>query len=312
LITLISEVAGNYFELRGQQNQLAVAQRNADNQQETLDLTVSKLKAGRATELDTSRARAQLNATLAAVPAIEAAIQRSIHRLSVLAGQQPMALQTRLAAAAPIPALPTLVNIGNPADLLRRRPDIRAAEWSLAAATARIGVATAALFPRVFFNGNIGLAANNLGSFGQPGNETYSFGPQITWAALDLGHVSARIRAARASADAQLAAYERTVLIALEETEDALVDYGREQVRRDYLRESARSAAEAMTLAQQRYSGGVSDFLPVLDAERTQLDIQAQLAQSEMRTATSLVAVYKALGGGWEIQQRQPGTQEKR
>ena len=312
LISLISEVARNYFELRGQQDLLAVARRNADNQQETLDLTISKLKAGRATELDTSQARAQVNATLAAIPAIEAAIQRSIHRLSVLSGQQPMALQARLTASAPIPALPPLVNIGNPADLLRRRPDIRAAEWSLAAATARIGVATAALFPRVFFNGNIGLAANNLGSLGQTGNETYSFGPQITWAALDLGHVSARIRAARASADAELAAYEKTVLIALEETENALVDYGHEHVRRDYLRESARSAAQALALAQQRYSGGISDFLPVLDAERTQLDIQAQLAQSEARTATSLVAVYKALGGGWEIDQRQPGTQEIR
>ena len=116
-----------------------------------------------------------------------------------------------------------------------------------------------------------------------------------------MGHVSARIKAAKAHAEGQLAAYEKTVLTALEETENALVDFGREQARRDYLAEADRSATQAMTLARQRYEGGVADFLPALDAERTQLDIQAQLAQSQTRTATSLVAIYKALGGGWEI-----------
>ena len=209
-------------------------------------------------------------------------------------------MDAALAQSAPIPALPPLVNIGNPADLLRRRPDIRAAERTLAAATARIGIDTADLFPRVTFNGNLGLSANHLSGLDHSGADTYAFGPQITWAALDLGHVLARIRAAHARADAQLAAYEKTVLIALEETEDALVDFGREQARRDFLRQSANSATEAMTLARQRYDSGVADFLPVLDAERTQLDIQAQLAQSETRTATSLVAIYKALGGGWQ------------
>jgi multidrug efflux pump len=312
LISLISEVARNYFELRGEQNQLAVAQSNAKNQQDSLDLTVFRFKAGRATELDTARARSQLNSTLALVPPIEAAIKHSIYRLEVLVGQQPGTLEPLLAKAEPIPVLPALVNIGNPADLLRRRPDIRAAERSLAAATARIGVETADLFPQVTFNGNLGLSANHLSGMGKAGTDVYSFGPQITWAALDLGHVLERIKAARARADAQLAAYERTVLTALEETEDALVDFGREQVRRDYLRDSARSAGEAMELARQRYEGGVSDFLPVLDAERTQLDIQAQLAASETRTATSLVAIYKALGGGWEIHPEQQVAERSR
>ncbi len=305
MVSLISEVARNYFELRGGQNQLGVAQRNARNQRETLELTVSKLQAGRATELDTARARAQLQATLAAIPALEASVKHSIHRLGVLTGQEPAAFEAELAPPEPIPTLPALVNIGNPADLLRRRPDIRAAERAVAAATARIGVATADLFPRVFFNGNIGFAANDFSGLGKPGTDTYSFGPQITWAALDLGHVRARMRAAHAQADAQLAGYEKTVLLALEETENAMVDFGREQVRRDYLRESVRSASEARSLALQRYEGGVADFLPVLDAERTQLDVEAQLAQSETRTATSLVALYKALGGGWELEQHQ-------
>ncbi len=300
-ITLISEVARNYFELRGGQHQLDVARKNAQNQQETLDITEAKFKAGRATELDTARARAQLNATWAAIPTIEAAVKHSIYRLSVLTGQQPAALEPQLTPPAPIPPLPPLVDIGNPADLLRRRPDIRAAERTLAAATAGIGIQTASLFPRVFFNGNLGFAANRLSGLGKSGTDTYSFGPQITWAALDLGHVRARIQAAHAQADAQLAAYEKTVLLALEETENALVDFGHEEARRNYLQASVNSAATATALARQRYEGGIADFLPVLDAERTQLDVEAQLAQSETRTATTLVAIYKALGGGWEV-----------
>jgi len=305
LVTLIAEVARNYFELRGHQNTLAVAHRNADNQRETLELTMARSRAGRATDLDIARARAQWNATAAAVPLVEAAIQHSIYRLSVLLGLQPAVLEPELAPAAPIPAMQMPVQIGNPADLLRRRADVRAAERSLAAATAGIGIETANLFPRVFFNGNIGFSANHLSTLGQAGNDTYSFGPQITWSAFDSGHVRARIQAAHARADAELASYEKTVLESLEETENALVDFGREQVRRDFLRDSVRAAGEAMALARQRYEAGVADFLPVLDAERTQLDVEAQLALSETRTATSLVAIYKALGGGWEMERNQ-------
>jgi multidrug efflux system outer membrane protein len=300
-VSLIAEVALNYFQLRGQQHLLAVAEDNVGNQRDTLEIAQARARAGRATELDTARALAQLNATLAAIPPLEAAIQRSIHRLSVLTGQLPTALEAQLRTPAPIPTLPLMVNIGDPADLLRRRRDIRAAERSLAAATARIGVQVADLFPRVTFNGNVGLSANHLAGMGASGADYYSFGPQITWAALDIGHVSARIRASRAHAEAELAAYQKTVLTALEETENALVDFGREQARRDYLRESQRSAKDATDLARQRYEGGLADFLPVLDAQRTQLAVEAQLAQSETQTATDLIALYKALGGGWEI-----------
>ncbi len=246
------------------------------------------------------------------IPPLEAAVKHSIHRLGVLTGQPPTALEAELAPPAPIPALPPLVNIGNPAELLRRRPDIRSAESSLAAATARIGVETADLFPRVTFNGNLGLQASEVSGLFKNGADTYAFGPSITWAALDFGHVRARIKAAHAQADAQLAFYEKVVLTALEETENALVDFGREQVRRDYLQASDRSATQAMKLARQRYEGGIADFLPVLDAQRTQLSIQAQLAQSETRTATSLVAIYKALGGGWEIEQPTTQTASRR
>ena len=302
LVTLISEVARNYFELRGAQHQLDVARRNAANQRETLDLTVTKLQAGRATELDSARARALVNSTLAVIPLLETAVKRAIYRLGVLVGREPAALESDLAVPAPLPALPALVNIGNPADLLRRRPDIRSAERALAAATARIGVQTADLFPRVTFNGRLAFEAQRLSGFGKSGSDTYSFGPAISWAALDLGRVGARIKAAHARADGELAFYEKTVLAALEETENALVGFGRERVRRDYLKEAARAGGEAVALARQRYQSGIAEFFPVLDAERTLLDVEAQLAQSETRTATGLVAIFKALGGGWEVE----------
>jgi multidrug efflux pump len=304
LVTLTSEVARNYFELRGAQNELDIARRNADNQRETLDITRAKLNAGRATDLDVARAETQLNATLAIIPPLEAAIKQTIYRLSVLTGQQPTALDSELSAPTPAPALPALIALGNPEQLLRRRPDIRAAERALAAATARIGVATADLFPRVTFIGNLGVSATTLSSLSEAGADTYSFGPRITWAALDLGRVRARIEAADARTEAELATYERTVLLALEETEDALVEFGRSQTSRDYLRTSAAAAERAEKLATQRYNSGVEDFLNVLDAQRTLLSIQEQLAHSETHTATALVAVYKALGGGWEIEEQ--------
>lgn len=302
MVTLISEVARNYFELRGGQNQLRVARENADNQRQVVELTEAKLKAGSVSELDAARARAQWNTARANIPPLEAAVQHSVHHLSVLIGQQPTALYPELTNAAPLPALPELVKIGSPEDLLRRRPDIRAAERSLAAATARIGVQVSDLFPRVTFNGRVGLEAHTVSGLTKPGADTYSFGPSITWSALDFGHVQSRIRAAHARADEQLAMYEKTILTALEETENALVDFGHEQTRRDYLALSAKDAENALNLARERYRAGIADFLSVLDAERTVLTAQDQLAQSQTRTATSLVAVYKALGGGWEIE----------
>jgi multidrug efflux system outer membrane protein len=300
MVTLISEVARNYFELRGAQNQLAVNRRNVENQRETVNITQARFEGGRGTELDVARAKTQMSGTQAIIPPIETAIAQAIHRLSVLTGQQPAALNAELAPAAPIPTLPSLVAIGNPEDLLRRRSDLRVAERHLAAATARIGVATADLFPRVTFNGTLAFQAATIGGLGKPGSDAWSWGPSITWAALDYGHVQARIKAAGAEAEAALATYERTVLTVLEETENALVAFGKERVRQQYLRDSVESSQTAATLARQRFDAGATDFLTVLDAERAMLLATDQLAQSETRTATALVAVYKALGGGWE------------
>ncbi|HTI69163.1 MAG TPA: efflux transporter outer membrane subunit [Candidatus Limnocylindria bacterium] len=298
LVSVTSEVARNYFELRGLQNRLGVARRNSDVQSETLKITESRLEGGRGTEFDVSRSRSLLNLTLSTIPPLEGAIQKTIHRLAVLTGQQPANLNTELTAAKPLPTVSPALALGNPESVLRRRPDVRVAERSLAAATARIGVATGDLFPRVTFVGSVGLQSSTFSGLAKGGADSWSFGPHITWAAFDLGRVYARIKASDARAEASLAIYERTVLRALEETENALVDLGREQSRQQFLQSSAEASQQAATLAKQRFEGGATDFLGVLDSERTLLEAQDRLADSQTRTATAWVAVYKALGGG--------------
>ncbi len=301
-VMITAEVTRTYFELRGQQQQLGVAQRNVLNQSETLALVRARLEAGRDAELDTVRSEALLSSTTAAIAPLKAAVARSIHRLSVLIGQQPDALQDQLQLPQDLPAVPALVAVGDPASLLRRRPDIRVAERQLAAATARIGVAVADLFPRVSFTGSVGVAASAFNALGDAGSGTRLIAPGISWAALDLGRVRAQIAGARAGSDVALASYEQTVLVALEETENALVTHARARERLGYLTASATASARAAELARIRYENGVADFLQVLDAERSLLQAEDQLAQSRTATATSLVAVYKALGGGWSDQ----------
>jgi outer membrane protein, multidrug efflux system len=299
-VSVTAEVARSYFELRGQQTELNVATRNVANQQATLQVTTARLEAGRGTDFDTERAQAQLSATRATIPPLEAAVARSIHRLSVLTGRPPTALQTLLSAPRDLPALPAIAAVGDPAALLRRRPDIRIAERNLAAATAEIGVAVGDLFPKVTFTGNFGYAALQPHTLGQSGTQAYVIGPGISWAAFNSGRVYERVRASRARSDAALAAYEQAVLRALQETEDALVTHAQERASLAETQQSAQASAAAAALARVRYEGGESDFLDVLDAERTQLDAEERLAQARTDTATSLIAVYKALGGGWE------------
>lgn len=299
LVSLISEVGRTYVKLRGDQNRLAVTRKNAENQRETLKLTQARLEGGQATELDTSRARAQLNNTLALTSPFEAAVEASIYRLSVLLGEQPLALVAELSPVKPLPKLPSVVDIGDPKSLLQRRPDIRVAERNLAAATAEVGVATADLYPRITFTGSIGYNARTPNDFG-PDSESWSFGPGINWAAFDLGRVRAILRASEANSDAALAQFESKVLNALEETQRAFVAFTTSRKTKFYLTEASNASAKAAELANLRYRDGVTDFITVLDAERVMLEAQDRLAQSETDTAISLVAVYKALGGGWE------------
>src|SRR5450631_554704 len=298
-VSVIAEVARDYFILRGLQDQLALTERNADNQSNTLKLTRNRLEAGRGNQLDTARAEAQWQTTLASIPSLQASIATTSYRLSVLTGRPPTALSASLTPQAPQPALPALNTIGTPEQLLRRRPDVRAAERRLAGATARVGVAVGDLFPKVTMTGSFGYVAPTFGEFGQSNAMSYSVGPSISWAAFDLGRVRARIGSARAQTDAALAAYEGAVLGALEATEGALISYGRSQTRRDALQVAATASDKAADLAQKRFEGGLIDFLEVLDAERTALSAELLLSQSRTDAATSLIAVYKALGAGW-------------
>lgn len=298
-VSVTAEVARNYFELRGAQQQLAVARRNADNQGETVRITTARLDAGRGTQLDSSRAQAQLSATLATIPDLEAGVTRSMLRLGVLTGQAPEALLPQLSAARALPTLPVAHDIGTPELLLRRRPDIRVAERNLAAATAEIGVAVGDLFPRITFLGRWGFDAVNRGNLGESGSESYSFGPSISWAAFDLGRVRQKVKQREAATDRALATYEQTVLQALEETDASLTTYSKAIVKQQHLQDSAAASLEASKLARARYENGVADFLTVLDAERTSLAAEDQLARSETQTATALLATYKALGGGF-------------
>ncbi len=299
-VSVIAEVARTYFELRGDQARLEVARRNVANQQETLQLTNARFDAGRGTELDTSRARAQLSTTLSTIDPLEAAVSRSIHRLSVLTGREPNALQTLLSSPRELPPLPRMVAVGDPETLLRRRPDIRVAERQLAASNARIGVAVGDLFPNVTFVGSFGFDAASLSGLGTAESRAYTIGPGISWAAFDLGRVRAQVAAQRAHTDTALAQYEQTVLRALEETENALVTHARTRDEVLHTADAAEASATAARLARTRYEGGAVDFLEVLDAERTQLEAEDHLAQSRTDAATTLVAVYKALGGSWE------------
>ncbi len=302
MVLVSAEVARNYFQLRGDQERLGVAQRNAENQKSTYDLTESLLEGGRGTELDTARARAQLESTLATIPLLEAAIRQSIYRLSVLTGQQPSALVAELAPSAALPELPAIIQIGDPDALLQRRPDIEAAERALAAATARIGVETADLFPRLTIEGSFGVESDSVGELFEGGAGFFGIGPRLRWAAFDLARVRAQIRAADARAEAELAVYEVTVLEALEEVDARLVQFHAERVRGHHVQNANEASRLAADLARKRYQQGVTDFLTVLDAERRQLEAEDQLADSRTRSATALVALYKALGGGWESQ----------
>ena len=299
-VSVIAEVARTYFELRGQQSQLAVAERNVHNQTDTLQLTNARLDAGRGTELDTSRAQAQLSTTLSTIAPLQAAAARSIHRLGVLTGRDPSALTDLLSPTQDLPELPRIAAVGDPASLMRRRPDIRVAERQLAANTALVGVAIGDLFPKITFNGDFTYVAGQAGNLGDASSRSYLIGPGISWAAFDLGRVRAQIAGARARTDVALATYEQAVLRALEETENTLVTHARARDSLTHVANAAEASTTAARLARARYEGGMVDFLEVLDAERTQLEAEDRLAQSRTETATSLIAVYKALGGGWE------------
>jgi NodT family efflux transporter outer membrane factor (OMF) lipoprotein len=290
-------VARNYIEVRGVQRRLAIAQENMTAQQETLELTRARFEAGLTSELDVVQAASQLATTQSQLPALETSLQQGMHRLGVLIGQEPGALLAELSTAAPIPAAPPDVPVGLPSELLRRRPDVRRAERQLAAATARIGVAVADLFPRLSLTGALGLQSVTLAGLATVGSRFWSVGPALRWPLFQAGRIRANIAVQGAREEQQLRTYEQTVLTSLEEVENALVAYSREQVRRARLAEAVEANRRAVDLANELYLRGLGTFLNVLDSERALFASQSDLAQSEATIATDIVALYKALGG---------------
>ncbi|MCA5972934.1 TolC family protein [Pseudomonas syringae pv. syringae] len=300
-VTLIAEVVDAYGQLRGAQLREAIARDNLKNQQSSQDVTTQLRDAGVGNELDVVRAEARLAAVEATVPQLQAEQARQRNRIATLLGERPENLSADLSPSK-LPAIAKALPIGDPTQVLRNRPDIRAAERQLAASTARIGVATADLFPRVSLSGFLGFTAGRGSQIGSSAARAWSLGPSITWAAFDLGSVRAQIRSADADAEGALANYEQQVLLALEESENAFSDYDKRQQRLVSLMRQSDASRSAARLASVQYREGTADFLVLLDAERERLAAEDAQAQAEIELYRGIVAIYKALGGGWQPQ----------
>ncbi|MGE8289645.1 MAG: TolC family protein, partial [Stenotrophomonas sp.] len=300
-VSVAAEVARNYFELRGTQKRIAVARQTLVNLRDTQQLTETRWKLGAGSELDVQSSRARLKAIEADIPLLEVSEVQSRHRLAVLLGQRPEALDALLQPRE-VPAFAQALPLGDTTDLLRRRPDVRAAERRLAAATARVGVATADLFPRISVSGFVGFLGGDANGLVNGSNKAWSLTPSISWAAFDFGTVRARLRASKAQADGVAAEYEKTVLLALEDTENALTRYAKEQSRLAIIAEQAEAARRAEALAQIQYREGSQDFLALLDAQRNQLAADDALAAAEATVNVNVVSVYKALGGAGQFE----------
>lgn len=296
-VSLSAELARAYFDLRGSQEQLSVAQRNAENQQRTLEVTRQRLEAGRGTAFDTERAQAQLSFTLASIPVLEARVAQAQYQIGVLVGRPPASVAVELAGAGALPTLPNVGALARPDSVIRGRPDVAAAERRLAVERALVGAAKADYLPRVTLGGSAGYSSTTFSSLGDEGTFRYAVGPIISWPALNLGRVKARVDASRAREAEARAQYDQTVLLALQDVESALVRYRTSRARVERIQDAASASERAAELARVRFSSGVADFLQVLDAERTQLEAQDQLAQGRTEAATSYAALYKALGG---------------
>ncbi len=300
LVTLLSEVAQNYIMLRGFQHELAIVQSNVAAQQNTLKLQKDKLQAGIAPRLTVTQAEAQVATTESQIPTLETEIQQAIHRLGVLLNRDPDALESELIPMAALPVGPATIPPGLPSELVRRRPDIRQAERQVAAATANIGVATADLFPKFSITGSLGLESLNLKTFTNSASTAWSIGPSVSWRVFDAGQIWANIHVQNARQQEALIQYQQAVLQSLSEVDDALVAYNREQVRRESLRQAVAANLQSVDLATQLNNAGVVDFLNVLTAQLSLYESQDQLAQSEQAVSTDLIALFKALGGGWK------------
>ncbi|MDD2047605.1 efflux transporter outer membrane subunit [Pseudomonas putida] len=300
-VSLIAELVDAYGQLRGAQLREKIALANLKTQQDSRGITETLRDAGVGNDLDVVRADARLAQVEATVPQLQAEQVRARNRIATLLGQRPDALSVDLSPAQ-LPAIAKALPVGDPGELLKRRPDIRSAERQLAAATANIGVATADLFPRVSLSGFLGFTAARGSQLGSSAAQAWALGPSITWAAFDLGSVRARLRGANADAEGALANYEQQVLLALEESENAFSDYSKRQQRLLALLRQSEASRKAADLASIRYREGTVDYLILLDAERERLSAEDAQAQGEVELYRGIVAIYKALGGGWQAE----------
>lgn len=300
LVSLLAEVALNYVDVRTLQARLAAVKANLKAQQDVYELNLSRYHAGLIDELAVQQSHYILESTRSQIPALGASLEKAKNRLAVLLGEQPGAIHTELAETKPIPVLPMMVAVGIPAETLRRRPDIRRAERTLAAQTARIGVATADLYPRFRLFGTIGLESLSSDNLWEWASRTWGIGPSVSWKIFDAGAIRLNIQVQNARQKQALIQYESTVLKAEEEVENALVAYAKEQLRRESLEAAVKAARRAYELSWDRYNAGLVDFNNVLDATRSLQSFQDELASSDGTATSNLIRLYKALGGGWE------------
>lgn len=300
LVSLLAEVARDYIQARAFQKRLDIANDNIRVEKDVLDLTSNRFENGLGNDLDVEQATALLKTTEAQVPSLETGYDESVRSLAVLLGQPPGALDDELSAKKGIPLTPPLVPVGLPSDLLLRRPDVQQVERQLAAATAQIGVAKADLFPKFSLTGIAGLQSTSSGNWIDYASKYWDAGPTVQWEIFEAGSIVANVHVQNAKQQEALNQYQQAVLIALEDAENALTAYAREQVRRESLTQSVQANQQALDLATQLYKSGLTDFLRVLDSETSLYSAQDAQIQSDQTVSLDLVQLYKALGGGWE------------
>lgn len=299
LVSLCAEVALNYVDVRSYQTRLKITEDNLAAQSETYDITRWRYQAGLTTQLDVDQAKLTMENTRAGIPSLRSTLEQAKHRLALLLGQQPDTLKRLLAASARIPAASAGIGVGIPADLLRRRPDVRRAERKLASQTAQIGVAEAARYPDFTLSGSIGLESLAYANLYTAGAKTFEVAANAAWTLLDAGRIRSNINIQNALQEQALGLYQSTLLTALRDVENALTAYSEERKRRDALNAAVEAGISALALADAQYISGLLDFQRVLDSQRSLLSAQTQLATSESEVAADIVRLYKALGGGW-------------
>jgi len=299
-VTLVAEIARNYVEYRAYQERLQIARKNAASQQETLEITRWRAAAGLVTELDVEQARSSLEQTRATLPALENSLTASQHRLDILLGQTPGSLHARLAEVRPLPRAPEQIASGIPADTLRRRPDVLAAEQTLRAETARVDEKVAARYPSLKLSGSFGWQALSYSALGGGSSVTHSLAASLAATLFDGGRIRSQIAIQDAIQEQALVSYEQTLLTALEDVENALVAYATSREKEARRAQAAEAARNAASLASQMYQAGLTDFQSVLETQRTQLSAEDNLVSARSDILTAVIQLYKALGGGWD------------